>query len=259
MLGRMAGPVAVPLLAVWLLGACSGSDVTESGSDLRDQVAAQPVTTEPWSEFCGGAVGLVEYLDASYVSLFDPGTAAGFLAGAEERLAALEGFAPVEISADVTALRGAYVELDRLLSAADYDVAGIDNEALLAEIDTQASLNFDNYLTTQCGFGSIPQGDAPQVLTDEELSELLDDGPATVEEEAQLDLLLSSMLTSGSGLDAADADCVVAGLSIESKDTLLAGGLSARSVPAGVADEFARSLADCGVDSDLETLPLDGS
>ncbi|MDA3040334.1 MAG: hypothetical protein O3C27_12570 [Actinomycetota bacterium] len=233
-------------------GACAGG-AEEATGDRRDQIQAQPATTVPWSVFCADATGFVDFLDAEYAALFDPATAEGFMVATDGRLADLEVQAPEEVSGEVRALREAYSELSRLLAEVSYDVAKVDGDALIALIESEASLDFDNYLTAECGRGLAPvEGRGPQVLSDAELDELLGVDPADGSVD-DVDAFLAGLLAEGSGIDRAAADCAVAGLDDDIKEALIAGGSTAETSGDEVRAALAVSLESCGVD------PLDSS
>lgn len=243
---RALGVVLVPI-AMTATAACSGSDA-EGAVDPRDQIPAQSATTEPWSAFCGEAMGFVDFLDTEYAALFDPATAKGFIADADARLSDLESEAPEEIAGDVSAVREAYAELGQLLADVSYDVAKVDGEALIAQIQSEASLNFDNYLSAECGRGlEATEGRGPEVLSDAEVDELLgvDSAGGSVDE---ADAFLARLLAEGSGIDAVTAECVVAGLDGEIKEALIGGGSTAESSADEVSAAMAASLESCGVD-----------
>ncbi len=243
---RLLGVVLVSI-AMTATGACSGSDV-EGAVDPRDQIPAQSATTEPWSAFCGEAMGFVDFLDTEYAALFDPATAKGFIADADARLSDLEFEAPEEIAGDVGAVREAYAELGRLLADVSFDVAKVDGEALIAQIRSEASLNFDNYLSAECGRGlEVSEGRGPQVLSDEELDDLLGTDPERGPFD-EADAFLAQLLSEGSGIDRATADCVVAGLAFDIKEALVTGGSTAETTDDEVSAAMTASLESCGVD-----------
>ena len=244
--GRTALGLMMASVVAMAVGACSGG-ADEGAADPRDQIPVQSATTEPWSAFCADAMGFVDFLDAEYVALFDPDTAEGFIADADGRLATLEADAPEEIAGDINALREAYAELGRLLADVSYDVAKVDGDALIAQIESEASLNFDNYLTVECGRGLEPtEGRSPQVLSDEELDELLGVDPAGGPVD-DADAFLAQLLAEGSGIDQVTADCVVAGLADDIKEALIAGGSTAETSGDEVSAAMADSLESCGV------------
>lgn len=250
--GRRLMGVVLVSIAMTATAACSGSDA-EGAVDPRDQIPAQSATTEPWSAFCGEAMGFVDFLDTEYAALFDPAAAKGFIADTDARLSDLESEAPGEIAGDISAVRETYAELGRLLADVSYDVAKVDGEALIAQIQSEASLNFDNYLSAECGRGlEATEGRGPQVLSEEELDELLGVDPAAGPT-GELDGLLAQLLVEGSGVDAVTAECVVAGLDDDIKEALIAGGATDELSANEVSAALAAGLEACGAD------PLDPS
>lgn len=239
-------PFVVGVLAsVVALVGCSGESEV-----ARPSVATRPATTVVTATpFCEAAVGFNTYLDTEGAAVFVPTLAAGYLDEVQQRLGLMVELAPedaivdgVELSVDIGAIRDAYAGLDDDLAAVDYDVFLLDDSAFVSEPGTEASVRLDDYLFNQCGFdplAAIPfEGVAPEVLSDEELTGLVEG-----DDDAEVVKVLSDQFQEEFGLSATAAECLAENMDRDSVVAIASGA----TITPEVADDFAATLDGCGL------------